>query len=713
MTHASVPRTTRRVSPGRFYPLGATPRDGGVNFALYSQHADGVVLELYDDPQAPPTDAIPLEHRDRYIWHVFVHDVGPGQLYGYRVRGPHAPRLGLRFNEHKLLVDPYARAVHDTGEGGEELLLGYDRRAPEVDLSFDARDDARVVPKSIVVDDAFDWQGDAPPDVPFEQLLIYETHVKGFTAHPSSGVRHPGTYLGFLEKIPHLKALGANAVELLPVHEHLGEPFLRERGLSNYWGYNTLSFFAPEWSYSTRSRPGCQVPEFKTLVRELHRAGIEVILDVVYNHSCEGNELGPTISFRGIDNPTYYCLEGPPDAPRRFYTNVTGCGNTLDLSRPPVIRLVLDSLRTWVETMHVDGFRFDLASALGREQGRFRRSASFFDAIAQDPVLCRVKLIAEPWDLGGYQVGEFPVDWAEWNGRFRDTARRWGKGDAGQARDLGRRLGGSADLYGDDGRKPYNSINFVTCHDGFTLRDLVSYDRKHNEANGEDNRDGTDDNASWNCGVEGETDDPQVLALRKRLVKNHACLLLCSAGVPMLLGGDELYRTQRGNNNAYCQDNELGWLDWREAERHPDVLQFFRRAIDFRRRRAVLHRTRFYEGSDTDGDRFPDIGWFGPDGGPPRWDDPETRTLGFVLDAGETGTDAPPEKLLLFLLHADWRPRRVALPSPGAGRRWYRVCDTALEPGRDFAGPGEEQPTPQPDEYHAAPRSTVILVARS
>lgn len=711
MTHPSAPSTKRRVSPGRFYPLGATPRDDGVNFALYSQHAHAVTLELYDDPLGPPTDAIPLEHRDRHIWHVFVHGVGPGQLYGYRVRGPYEPRRGLRFNEHKLLIDPYAKALEGPAAEDHELLLGYDPHAPDRDLSLDTRDDARLVPKAMVVDDAFDWRGDTPPDVPFEQLRIYEVHVKGFTAHPSSGVRHPGTYLGFIEKIPHLVSLGINAVELLPVHEHLGEGFLRQRGLSNYWGYNTLAFFAPERSYSTRRRPGAQVEEFKTLVRELHRAGIEVILDVVYNHSCEGSQDGPTLSFRGIDNPTYYLLEGPPEAPGRYYSNITGCGNTLDVSRPAVIRLVLDSLRYWVETMHVDGFRFDLASALGREEGRFRRSASFFDAIAQDPVLCRAKLIAEPWDLGTYQVGEFPVDWAEWNGRFRDTARRWGKGDAGQARDLGWRLGGSADLYGDDGRKPYNSINFITCHDGFTLRDLVSYNRKHNEANGEANRDGTDDNLSWNCGVEGETDDPEVLALRKRLVKNHLCLLLCSAGVPMILGGDELYRTQQGNNNAYCQDNEVSWFDWREAERHPDVLQFFRRAIDFRRRHAALQRTRFYGGLDADGDRFPDIGWFGPDGGPPRWDDPETRTLGFVLDAAEASDDRA-EKLLLFLLNADWRPRRVALPSPGAGRRWLRVCDTALEPGRDFAAPGEEEPPPRQDEYHAAPRSTVILVAR-
>jgi len=711
MTHPSAPRTTHRVSPGRFHPLGATPRDDGVNFALYSQHAEAVTLELYDDPLGPPTEAIPLEHRDRHIWHVFVHGIGPGQLYGYRVDGPHEPRLGLRFNRHKLLVDPYAKALAGPAAADDELLLGYDPRSPERDLSFDARDDARVVPKAMVVDDAFDWRGDAPPDIPFEQLRIYEVHVKGFTAHPSSGVADPGTYLGFIEKIPHLTALGINAVELLPVHEHLGEGFLRARGLSNYWGYNTLTFFAPERSYSTGRRPGCAVAEFKTLVRELHRAGIEVILDVVYNHSCEGGAEGPTLSFRGIDNPTYYLLEGPPEAPRRYYSNITGCGNTLDVSRPAVIRLVLDSLRYWVEVMHVDGFRFDLASALGREEGRFRRSASFFDAIAQDPVLCRVKLIAEPWDLGTYQVGEFPVDWAEWNGRFRDTARRWGKGDAGQARDLGWRLGGSADLYGDDGRKPYNSINFVTCHDGFTLRDLVSYDRKHNEANGEGNRDGTDDNLSWNCGVEGETDDPEVLALRKRLVKNHVCLLVGSAGVPMFLGGDELYRTQRGNNNAYCQDNEVSWFDWREAERHPDVLQFFRRAIDFRRRHAVLQRTRFYRGRDADGDRFPDIGWFGADGGPPRWDDPETRTLGFVVDAGEAGDEAG-DKLLLFVLNADWRPQRIALPSPGGGRRWFRACDTSFEAGRDFVAPGEEEPLARQDEYPAAPRSTVILVAR-
>ncbi|HSB78643.1 MAG TPA: glycogen debranching protein GlgX, partial [Candidatus Methylomirabilis sp.] len=510
------PSTGRKLSAGRFFPLGASLAPDGVNFALYSQNASEVFLLLFDAPDGQPTDIIRLDTRTRYIWHAFVHGLTAGQLYGFKVRGDFNPGRGLRFNEAKLLIDPYAKALTGKAKNQDNLLLAYDAQSPERDLSRDSRDNTAIVPKGIVVDDRFDWQGDAPSCTPLENLVIYEVHLRGFTAHPSSGAAYPGTYLGFIQKIPHLTDLGINAVEFLPIHEHHVEDFLLAKGLTNYWGYNTLGFFAPESSYGTRRSPGCQVSEFKTLVRELHRAGIEVILDVVYNHSAEGNELGPTLSFKGIDNPTYYCLTGGPNDPGRYYLNYTGCGNSLNLAHPHVIRFVMDSLRYWVEMMHVDGFRFDLASVLGREEGMFLRSASFFDAISQDPVLNRVKLIAEPWDLGTYQVGNFPVDWSEWNGRFRDTLRRFGKGDGGQVQELGWRLTGSADLYGDDGRSAYNSINFITCHDGFTLRDLVSCDEKHNEANLEGNRDGTSDNNSWNCGADGETDDPSVVRLRKQ-----------------------------------------------------------------------------------------------------------------------------------------------------------------------------------------------------
>jgi glycogen operon protein len=560
MAHELSRRTDRKLSPGRHYPLGATVEPGGVNFSLYSATAEEVWLLLFDRPDGIPTDIIAVRDRDRFAWHVFVHGAGAGQFYGYKVRGPFDPARGLRFNDRKLPIDPYAMALTGKIVNEDNLLLAYIPGDPARDLSLDLRENQSVVPKAIVVDDAFDWRGDAPPSIPFERMVIYEAHPKGFTAHPSSKVTHPGTYLGFVEKIPHLQSLGVNAVELLPVQEFHVDDFLRAKGLTNYWGYNTAAFFAPESSFGTGRRPGCQVEEFKTLVREPHRAGIEVIIDVVYNHTGEGNELGPTFSFKGIDNPSYYVLTGGPREPARYYMNWTGCGNSFNLSTAPAIRLVMDSLRYWVEAMHVDGFRFDLASVLGREGGMYRKCASFFDAVSQDPALQKAKLIAEPWDLGSYEVGNFPVDWSEWNGRFRDTARRFVKGDGGQLRDLGFRLTGSADLYADDGRSACNSVNFVTCHDGFTLRDLVSFNGKHNEANLEGNRDGGDANHSWNCGAEGESGDPEIVRLRRRLAKNH----------------------------AYCQDNPISWFDWGEVERNADMVAFFRKAIAFTKKYTSL-----------------------------------------------------------------------------------------------------------------------------
>ena len=619
-----------RLEPGRFYPLGATLQTDGVNFALYSRHANAVHLLLFDTPDGQPSEIIPIEHCSRHIWHTFVRGIKPGQLYGYRVFGEYDPGRGLRFNSHKLLIDPYAKALSGKCRNTDNLLLAYDPAVSDPGAAMDCRENLNIVPKAIVMDSAFDWQGDSPPDIPFEELIIYEAHLKGFTAHASSGVRHPGTYLGFIEKIPYLRSLGINAVEFLPLHEFYNENFLQDRGLSNYWGYNSIGFFSPEISYSTCSHAGCQVQEFKTMVRELHRAGIEVIMDVVYNHSGEGNELGPTISFRGIDNPTYYRIDNDG------YVDITGCGNSLNLTDAHVMRLVMDSLRYWVEEMHVDGFRFDLATALGREGGRFQKSSSFFDAISQDPVLNRVKIIAEPWDIETCQVGNFPVEWSEWNGKFRDTVRSFVRGDAGMVSELGWRLTGSADLYGDDGRSPFNSINFVTCHDGFTLNDLVSYNTKHNELNCEDNRDGNDYNLSWNCGVEGPTDDPEIAALRRRLAKNFFCLLLFSSGTPMITAGDEFLRTQQGNNNAYCQDNDISWIDWSLVEKNADMLAFCRRAIAFRKSHRSLQRKRFYQGRDTSGNSIPDIAWFGPDAQEPDWHDTNLRTLCYQLDAARS-----------------------------------------------------------------------------
>ena len=712
MAGRETQRTTRRLLPGSMVPLGATLNREGVNFALFSRNAKEVWLELFDDPAGEPTDVIRVEDQNRFIWHVFVHSLKAGQLYGYRVVGDFDPARGLRFNPAKLLIDPYAKALTGKAENTDNLLLAYDPDDPRRDLALDTRDNSHIVPKCIVVDDAFDWQGDAPPDIPLEQLLIYEVHVKGFTAHPSSGVVHPGTYLGFVEKIPHLQRLGINAVELLPVHEHYVEDLLKERGLTNYWGYNTLGFFAPELSYGTGSAPACQVGEFKTMVRELHRSGIKVILDVVYNHSAEGNELGPTLSLRGIDNPTYYALGGPADQPARYYLNYTGTGNALDVARPAVIRLVMDSLRYWVEEMHVDGFRFDLASVLGRtEDGTFRSGSGFFDAVSQDPVLSRVTLIAEPWDLGTYQVGSFPIDWSEWNGRFRDTVRKFGRGDRGQVGDLGSRITGSADLYRDDGRSAYNSVNFVTCHDGFTLRDLVSYNQKHNEANREGNRDGTDENNSWNCGIEGETDDPAVGRLRRQQVKNLLCHLLFSAGTPMILGGDEFYRTQRGNNNAYCQDNELSWFDWSETARNADILPFLRTAVALTRRCTILQRRKFLLGEDRNGDGVPDIVWYGTNLETPAWDDPELRTGCVQLDGGQEHSDLGHYRLL-FILDEDTNLRYVTLPPLAPGARWSRLVDTSLPAGEDIVLPGAEVPLDPPGFYLVNARSTVVLIGR-
>ncbi|MBI4865041.1 MAG: glycogen debranching protein GlgX [Candidatus Riflebacteria bacterium] len=703
-------RSTTRLSEGRCHPLGATLQPDGVNFAIYSKYGRRVFLLLFDGLTGEPTDVIPMEHRSRHIWHTFVHGPRAGQLYGYKIDGPHDPRNGFRFNPDKLLIDPYAKAITGKVENVDNLLLGYDPDSPDLDLSLDSRDSAPIVPRSIVVDDAFDWQGDVPPETPLERTIIYEVHVKGYTAHRSSGVNHPGTYLGFVEKIPHLVDLGITAVELLPVHEFCVEDFLVKKGLTNYWGYNTIGFFAPELSYSTRSYPGCQVHEFKTLVRELHRAGIEAILDVVYNHTGEGSELGPTVSLRGVDNQSYYALSGPPGEPYRFYRNYTGCGNSINPANPQVLRLIADSLRYWVEVMHVDGFRFDLATVLGRGGGEFSAVSSFFDVVSQDPVLSRVKLIAEPWDVETYQVGEFPVDWCEWNGKFRDTCRRYVRGSWGQIGDLGRRLCGSDDLYGDEGRTAYSSINFVTCHDGFTLLDLVSYDGKHNEANLEANRDGTDDNNSWNCGVEGETDDPAIVGLRQQLAKNHLVTLFTSLGTPMMLGGDEFLRTQRGNNNAYCQDNEISWFDWDLARSNAGFLAFVKQVIQLTKSYKALQVTKFLKSRLMENLDLFDIRWFGRDLDQPRWDDPSERTLVMQIHGREKQLV---EYYFLLLFNSDDEPHRIRLPELGEPFAWRLKIDTSRPSGLDFMEIGSEEYVRPTGVYAANPRSIVLLMARS
>lgn len=705
--------TTKGLLPGRHYPLGASIETDGINFAVYSQNAAEIYLLLFNHIEGVPSDIIRMKDKTKNVWHVFVKGIGADQMYAYKVRGDFNPAMGLRFNEHKLLLDPYARAFTGKCRNVDNLMLPYDPMAIPRGFIPDRRDNTSLMPKCLAIDNQFDWGGDRPMELPMEKLLIYEVHVKGFTAHRSSHVEHPGTYLGFIDKIPYLVDLGINAVEFLPIHEFYVDDFLLDRGLTNYWGYNSIGFFAPESSYGTGRFPGCQVDEFKMLVRALHHAGIVVILDVVYNHTGEGNEFGPVISLKGLDNPSYYTLTGTKSQPFACYMNYTGCGNSVNLASAPALRLVMDSLRYWVEVMHVDGFRFDLASVLGRsgDYMSYRRSASFFDAISQDPILNRVALIAEPWDLGTYEVGNFPIDWSEWNGRFRDTVRRFVKGDSGQIRDLGWRLTGSADLYGEDGRSAYNSINFVTCHDGFTLYDLVSYNGKHNEANRESNQDGTNDNNSWNCGSEGETDDPEVIRLRRQLAKNYMCCLLFSSGTPMILGGDEFLRTQRGNNNAYCQDNEISWFNWEDVARNRDMITFLKKAIGFTCRYTILQRRKFSLGMDLDANNIPDLSWFGPGLQTPNWFDPECRLVCMQLDGGEEQSDV--DRYFLFVIfNADHRPQMVKIPEPPLETRWYRVVDTSLPSGEDFLEVGSEILLDPPDAYLVNPRSTVVLLGK-
>jgi glycogen operon protein len=689
--------------PGTSYPLGATWDGAGVNFALFSENATGVELCLFAAAQGGGESRVPVRETTDQVWHVYLPEIRPGQRYGYRVHGPWAPEQGHRFNPAKLVLDPYARAI-DAGLAWGDELFGYQVGHPEADLVRDERDSAPGMAKAIVVDTAFTWGEDRPLRTPWRDTVIYEVHVRGFTMRHRD-VPEPlrGTYAGLASPavIAYLKALGVTAVELLPTQAFVQDKHLLDRGLANSWGYNSIGFFAPESRYARGSSDGAQVAEFKTMVKSLHQAGIEVILDVVYNHTAEGNHLGPTLCFRGIDNAAYYRLT----ADRRYYMDYTGCGNTLNLMHPRTIQLLMDSLRYWVQEMHVDGFRFDLASALARELHDVDRLGAFFDVIHQDPVISQVKLIAEPWDLGegGYQVGNFPVLWAEWNGIYRDTVRAYWKGDEGQAGGLAYRLTGSSDVYGRGGRRPYASVNFVTAHDGFTLHDLVSYNDKHNEANGEDNRDGHDHNLSWNCGVEGPTEDPAIIELRERQKRNFLATLLLSLGVPMLQAGDELGRTQLGNNNAYCQDNELAWIDWQLDGRRRALLTFTRELIALRRRHPVLRRGKFFYGRRLRGSEVKDLSWFRPDGKEMTdddWTGPHTRCLGLRLagDAiDEVDSHGRPlrDDTLLILLNAHWEPLSFVLPAHRAGLRWDVLLDTRTADGRVKQAPlrgGESYP---------------------
>ena len=679
--------------PGKPYPLGASFDGLGTNFALFSRGASRVELCLFDSPAARrEAERVELSEQTDMVWHCYLPDVRPGQLYAYRVHGPFDPAAGQRFNANKVVLDPYSKAI-GRDVAWDDAMFGYRVGDLQGDLSLDERDNAAFAPLAAVLDAGFDWEDDAPPRTPWHNTVIYELHARGFTKlHPDLPERLRGTYAGLASEpaLRHLKSLGITAVELLPVHHHLDDRHLVERGLSNYWGYNTLSFFAPDRRYAAQPEEAAR--EFKAMVKALHKAGIEVILDVVYNHTAEGNHMGPTLSFRGIDNQAYYRLVKDN---ARYYEDFTGCGNSMNMREPRVLQLIMDSLRYWVEEMHVDGFRFDLASTLARELYEVDNLSAFFDIIHQDPLLCQVKLIAEPWDLGqgGYQVGNFPVGWAEWNGRYRDAVRSFWKGGSAGMSELATRLSGSSDLYERTGRKPYASINFITCHDGFTLQDLVSYDGKHNEANGEGNRDGTDDNKSWNCGAEGPTREDEVVALRERQKRNLMATLLLSQGVPMLCGGDELSRTQLGNNNAYCQDNELSWFSWSLTEREQEFLEFTRGLIRLRQSQPVLRRRKFFQGAAARG--LKDIAWFSPDGSEmteDAWKDGSARSLAFRLSGeavDETDERGRPVSgdTLLVLINAGDGAQAFSQDPPRADGYWESLLATA-PPSRNGAGPG-------------------------
>ncbi|MBB5286614.1 glycogen operon protein [Rhabdobacter roseus] len=672
------------VYPGDPYPLGATWDGEGVNFALYSENAVGVELCLFDSPESTTESArIRIREVSHYVWHVYVPGLKPGQLYGYRVYGAYDPICCNRFNPNKLLIDPYAKAIAGTIQW-HDSLFGYEIGSPEEDLSYSDIDSAPFIPKAVVIDHHFDWEGDELPRIPYHKSIIYEMHVKGFTQlHPDIPEEIRGTYAAIAHPVTinYFKELGITAVELMPTHHFVADRHLIEKGLTNYWGYNTIGFFAPDVRYSSSGGLGEQVNEFKQMVKELHRAGIEVIMDVVYNHTAEGNHMGPTLSFRGIDNATYY----RHTEDKRYFMDYTGTGNTLNAQLPNVLRLIMDSLRYWIQEMHVDGFRFDLASTLARELHEVDRLSAFFDIIHQDPVISQTKLIAEPWDVGegGYQVGKFPPGWAEWNGKYRDCVRDYWRGADSILAEFAERFTGSSDLYKEDYRQPTASVNFVTAHDGFTLHDLVSYNEKHNLANGEDNRDGESHNRSWNCGVEGPTDDREIIALRDKQKRNFLTTLFLSQGVPMLLAGDEFGRTQGGNNNAYCQDNEVSWVDWENLDQ--ELLAYTKKLIDLRRDHPTFRRRRWFQGQPIKGIGLEDIAWFLPEGiemPDEAWNHDYAKSLAVFLNGrGIRCVEPHGEKLtddnFYIIFNAHYEPLDYVLPGRKYGDFWMKILDTS------------------------------------
>ncbi|MCU1430492.1 MAG: glgX [Actinomycetia bacterium] len=671
--------------PGRERPLGATYDGAGTNFALFSEVASRVDLCFFDD-EGHET-AITLSEVDGFVWHIYLPGVEPGQRYGYRVYGPWSPPEGNWCNPAKLLLDPYAHAIEGQ-VNWSPACFAYKFDAPD---AMNEEDSAPHVPRSVVQNPYYDWAFDRPPDIPMHETIVYETHVKGLTMrHPDVPDRLRGTYAGLAQPaiIDHFRELGVTTIELMPVHQFVHDQRLVEHGLRNYWGYNSIGFFAPHNEYAAGGERGQQVQEFKTMVHMLHEAGLEVVLDVVYNHTAEGNHLGPMLSFKGIDNAGYYRLADDP----RFYVDYTGTGNTFNARQPHVLQLIMDSLRYWVQEMHVDGFRFDLASTLARGLHEVDRLSAFFDLVQQDPVVGNVKLIAEPWDVGdgGYQVGNFPPLWSEWNGKYRDTTRDYWRGEDATLDEFARRLTGSSDLYQDDNRRPHASINFVTAHDGFTLNDLVSYNEKHNEANLENNQDGESFNRSWNCGVEGPTDDPDILALRRKQQRNFLATLFVSQGVPMLLGGDEMSRTQRGNNNAYCQDNEISWYDWEDAKRNEDLVAFTKRVIALRREHPAFRRRRWFQGRPIRGVGVEDIAWFRPDGqamSDDNWNTDFAKSVGVFLNGHAIATPGPhgeriDDDSFILLFNAHYEDLQWKIPDEQWAPQWQLELDTA-DPARD------------------------------
>ncbi|MBN1951879.1 MAG: glycogen debranching protein GlgX [Bacteroidales bacterium] len=703
-----------RVLPGRPYPLGATWDGEGVNFAIFSEHAAAVKLCLFHKPDDLKEYAyVNFREVTGYVWHAYLPDIQPGQLYGYRVFGRYKPAEGFRYNPHKLLLDPYAKAIAGPVKI-DEKMLGYkpDKKDPRYPFKKDIRDSAAVTNKCIVVDPEFDWEGDQSPDIPMQESIIYELHVKGFTAgHPDIPGELRGTYRALMSEkvISYFKNLGITAIELMPVQHFVHDWFLVEKGLHNYWGYNTIGFFAPHAEYCSMGHAGQQVREFKELIKAYHKAGIEVILDVVYNHTGEGNHLGPTICFRGIDNLNYYRIntEKPGE-----YIDYTGTGNTMNMLCAQSLRLVMDSLRYWITEMHVDGFRFDLASALARGLYEVGKLSTFLDTIHQDPVISRVKLIAEPWDIGqgGYQVGNFPVLWAEWNGKYRDCVRKFWRGDESQVKELAYRLSGSSDLYEDDGRLPSASINFITCHDGFTLHDLVSYNEKHNLANKENNRDGESHNHSWNSGAEGPTADRKIISLREQRKRSFMATLMLSQGVPMISHGDECGRTQHGNNNVYCQDNEQSWFNWAWDENQQAFFEFTRRMIALRKEHPVTHKRRFFKGRRIRGAGVKDIRWLNTEGldmTDDQWDADFIRCMGMLLNGeliNEVNEKGEPlsDDILLLVVNSFWEAIGFSLPDGTLGEEWEVLVDTSKDHPKHHAGTITKV-------FNMPPRSLVLL----